>query len=79
MAHRGWRAWSRARRASARIVTGGAPVCRAHHRPTLIADVDERSVYRDEIRARPTVRTFTDDDDALRQANDTEYGLAASV
>ena len=26
-----------------------------------------------------TVRSFTDDDDALRQANDTEYGLAASA
>ena len=26
-----------------------------------------------------TVRSFTDDDDALRQANDTAYGLAASA
>ena len=26
-----------------------------------------------------TVRAFTDDDDALRQANDTAYGLAASA
>ena len=26
-----------------------------------------------------TVRPFTDDDDALRQANDTAYGLAASA
>ena len=26
-----------------------------------------------------TVRAFTDDDDALRQANDTDYGLAASA
>ena len=26
-----------------------------------------------------TVRSFTDDDDALRQANDTVYGLAASA
>ncbi|HCS43555.1 MAG TPA: N-succinylglutamate 5-semialdehyde dehydrogenase, partial [Pseudomonas sp.] len=26
-----------------------------------------------------TVRTFTDDDDAIRQANDTDYGLAAGL
>ena len=41
--------------------------------PTLIADVDEGSeVYRDEIFGPVlTVRSFTDDDDALRQANDT--------
>ena len=47
----------------------------------MIADVDERSeVYRDEIFGPVlTVRTFTDDDDALRQANDTVYGLAASA
>ncbi len=66
-----------------RIVTGGsAPdLPGSFYRPTLIADVDERSeVYRDEIFGPVlTVRTFTDDDDALRQANDTEYGLAASA
>ncbi|MET0704299.1 MAG: aldehyde dehydrogenase family protein, partial [Mycobacterium sp.] len=67
----------------ARIVTGGtAPdLPGAFYRPTLIADVDESSeVYRDEIFGPVlTVRTFTDDDDALRQANDTVYGLAASA
>jgi betaine-aldehyde dehydrogenase len=66
-----------------RIVTGGsAPdLPGSFYRPTLIADVDERcEVYRDEIFGPVlTVRTFTDDDDALRQANDTEYGLAASA
>ena len=43
--------------------------------------MDENSeVYRDEIFGPVlTVRSFTDDDDALRQANDTEYGLAASA
>ena len=36
--------------------------------------------YRDEIFGPVlTVRAFTDDDDALRQANDTDYGLAASA
>jgi betaine-aldehyde dehydrogenase len=66
-----------------RIVTGGtAPdLPGAYYRPTLISDVDESSeVYRDEIFGPVlTVRSFTDDDDALRQANDTEYGLAASA
>ena len=66
-----------------RIVTGGSAPDRpgSFYRPTLIADVDERSeVYRDEIFGPVLVaRSFTDDDDALRQANDTEYGLAASA
>ena len=66
-----------------RIVCGGsAPdLPGAFYRPTLIADVAETSeVYRDEIFGPVlTVRAFTDDDDALRQANDTVYGLAASA
>ncbi len=74
---------SRAPDQGGRIVTGGsAPdLPGSFYRPTLIADVDENSeVYRDEIFGPVlTVRSFTDDDDALRQANDTEYGLAASA
>ncbi|CAN5532675.1 gamma-aminobutyraldehyde dehydrogenase [soil metagenome] len=74
---------SRAPDQGGRIVTGGtAPdLPGAFYRPTLIADVDESSeIYRDEIFGPVlTVRTFTDDDDALRQANDTVYGLAASA
>ena len=66
-----------------RIVCGGsAPdLPGAFYRPTLIADVAETSeIYRDEIFGPVlTVRPFTDDDDALRQANDTVYGLAASA
>lgn len=66
-----------------RIVTGGeAPDGPgSFYRPTLIADVDERSeIYRDEVFGPVlTVRSFADDDDALRQANDTDYGLAASA
>src|SRR6195952_3794534 len=66
-----------------RIVTGGTAPDRpgSFYRPTLIADVDERSeVYRSEIFGPVlTVRAFTDDDDGIRQANDTEYGLAASA
>jgi betaine-aldehyde dehydrogenase len=66
-----------------RVVTGGeAPDGPgSFYRPTLIADVDEHSeIYRDEVFGPVlTVRSFTDDDDALRQANDTDYGLAASA
>jgi betaine-aldehyde dehydrogenase len=66
-----------------RIVAGGAAPDRpgSFYLPTVIADVDERSeVYRDEIFGPVlTVRPFVDDDDAIRQANDTDYGLAASA
>jgi betaine-aldehyde dehydrogenase len=66
-----------------RIVTGGsAPdLPGSYYRPTLVADVAEDSeIYRDEIFGPVlTVRPFTDDDDALRQANDTAFGLAASA
>ena len=74
---------SRAPEQGGRIVTGGVVPDRpgAFYRPTLIADVAETSeVYRDEIFGPVLVaRSFTDDDDALRQANDTAYGLAASA
>ncbi len=66
-----------------RIVTGASSpeLPGSFYRPTLIADVTETSeAYRDEIFGPVlTVRAFTDDDDALRQANDTAYGLAASA
>jgi betaine-aldehyde dehydrogenase len=66
-----------------RVVTGGtAPdLPGSFYRPTLIADVGESSeAYRDEIFGPVlTVRPHSGDDDALRQANDTEYGLAASA
>jgi betaine-aldehyde dehydrogenase len=66
-----------------RVVTGGSTpdLPGSFYRPTLIADVDEQSeVYRDEVFGPVLVaRAFTDDDDAIRQANDTDYGLAASA
>ena len=67
----------------ARVVTGGkAPdLPGAYYLPTLIADVQEDSeAYREEIFGPVlTVRRHDGDDDALRQANDTDYGLAASA
>ncbi|MGB2920045.1 MAG: gamma-aminobutyraldehyde dehydrogenase [Mycobacterium sp.] len=74
---------SRAPGEGGRVVTGGvAPEGPgSFYRPTLIADVSESSeVWREEIFGPVLVaRAFTDDDDALRQANDTVYGLAASA
>ncbi len=74
---------SRAPAQGGRIVTGGVipDLPGSFYRPTLIADVAEDSeIYRDEVFGPVlVVRAFTDDDDALRQANDTDYGLAASA
>ena len=74
---------SRAPGQGGRIAAGGkAPdLPGAYYLPTLIADVSEDSeAYRDEIFGPVlTVRKHSGDDDALRQANDTEYGLAASA
>jgi len=73
----------RARGSGARIVTGGVVPDGpgAHYPPTLIADVAEDSeIYRDEVFGPVlTVSSFADDDDAIRRANDTAYGLAASA
>jgi betaine-aldehyde dehydrogenase len=67
----------------ARVAVGGkAPdLPGAYYLPTLLADVAEDSeAYRDEIFGPVlTVRRHDGDDDALRQANDTDYGLAASA
>jgi len=73
----------RARSAGARVVTGGVlpDGPGSFYPPTLIADVAEDSeIYRDEVFGPVlTVSSFTDDADALRRANDTVYGLAASA
>lgn len=67
----------------ARVITGGAApdLPGAFYLPTLLADVAEDSeAYREEIFGPVlTVRRHDGDDDALRQANDTDYGLAASA
>ncbi|OFB38282.1 gamma-aminobutyraldehyde dehydrogenase [Mycolicibacterium sp. (ex Dasyatis americana)] len=74
---------ARAPEQGGRVVTGGVmpDLPGAFYRPTLIADVAETAeVYRDEVFGPVlTVRPFADDDDAIRQANDTVYGLAASA
>lgn len=73
----------RARDTGARIVTGGrVPDGRgAFYPPTLIADVGEQDeIYRDEVFGPVlTVSRHYGDDDAIRRANDTAFGLAASA
>lgn len=70
-------------RTSARVVCGGRALDRpgAFYLPTLLADVGENDeVYRDEIFGPVlTVSKHYGDDDALRRANDTAFGLAASA
>ncbi len=72
-----------ARLDGARVATGG-PSARGKGyfvRPTVYADVDNRMrVAREEIFGPVVcILPFDDEDDALRQANDTEFGLAAAV
>ncbi len=68
----------------ARLVCGGRispPLGGLYYEPTLFADVPAGA----EILAKEvfgpvlTIQSFHDEDEALRLANDTEYGLAATV
>ncbi|MBV9351694.1 MAG: aldehyde dehydrogenase [Mycobacterium sp.] len=68
----------------ARIVLGGddSPADRGWYvRPTLFADAtNDMRIAREEIFGPVlTVLTYTDEEDALRIANDSDYGLAGSV
>jgi acyl-CoA reductase-like NAD-dependent aldehyde dehydrogenase len=77
----------RARAQGARVLAGGRiPEGEAFARgwfyePTLIADVTpEHDLWYEEVFGPVTfVTAFDDEDDAIRQANDSEFGLAASV
>ncbi|MCQ4084569.1 gamma-aminobutyraldehyde dehydrogenase [Streptomyces sp. RB6PN25] len=76
----------RARGDGARVVTGGeAPggglATGAYYRPTLITDAPQHSeIVQGEIFGPVlVVLPFDTDDEALRLANDTPYGLAASA
>ena len=68
----------------ARLVTGGsdAPASRGWYvRPTLFTDAtNDMRIAREEIFGPVlTVLTYADEDDAVRIANDSDYGLAGSV
>ncbi|WP_372787979.1 NAD-dependent succinate-semialdehyde dehydrogenase [Paraconexibacter sp.] len=65
----------------ARVLTGGSPLeGPGHfHQPTVLADVDPQARLLHEEIFGPVapVTTFSSDEEAIRRANDTEYGLVA--
>jgi betaine-aldehyde dehydrogenase len=67
----------------ARVVTGGKSVEGKgyFYEPTVIADLKQTDelITTEVFGPVMTVQSFTDEDDAVRMANDTEYGLASSV
>jgi phenylacetaldehyde dehydrogenase len=71
----------------ARVLTGGALPLEDRlqqgwfYPPTVVGDVDSTvDLWRDEVFGPVTVvRPFTDEDDAVRLADDAQFGLAASV
>lgn len=67
----------------ARLVTGGARLnCEGYYlQPTVFADVsDDMVIAREEIFGPVmSVLDFEDEDEVIRRANDTEYGLAGGV
>jgi acyl-CoA reductase-like NAD-dependent aldehyde dehydrogenase len=71
------------RRSGARILAGGeVPKTDGYFLPaTIVADIDEHSRLVREEQFGPIVPVlkFSDEEDALRRANDTRYGLSGSV
>ncbi|MGH3345889.1 MAG: NAD-dependent succinate-semialdehyde dehydrogenase [Nocardioides sp.] len=69
--------------AGARVVTGGRRPDRDgfYYEPTVLLDVPARAEILGEEIFGPVapVITFTDEDDAIRMANDTEFGLVSYV
>ncbi len=67
----------------ARVTTGGKRVGDAgyFYEPTIVADLqqDDELIRTEIFGPVLTVQKFTDEQDGLRLANDTEYGLASSV
>jgi 1-pyrroline dehydrogenase len=70
-------------RGSAEVVVGGVRPDRpgSYYEPTVIAGPDQKSeIIQDEIFGPVvTVQRFSDEETAIRWANDTPYGLASSV
>ncbi|MEE1833112.1 aldehyde dehydrogenase [Streptomyces sp. SP17KL33] len=71
----------RAVAAGARVVIGGHPGEGQYYAPTLLTDVAQDSEIVQEEVFGPvlTLQTFTDEDEAVRLANDTRFGLAATL
>lgn len=68
----------------ARIVTGGAPAAELgehFYQATVVADIEDGARLVDEEQFGPAIPVirYSDVDDAIRRANDSEQGLGASV
>jgi aminomuconate-semialdehyde/2-hydroxymuconate-6-semialdehyde dehydrogenase len=71
----------RAREAGARLVFGGESLGGLYYPPTLITDVpaDAEILQREVFGPVLTLQDFADEEEAIRLANSTEYGLAATI
>jgi len=73
----------RARGYGAEILTGGEPIDGSgyYYKPTVVTNVDQRSeiVQQEIFGPVVSVQRFSDEDEAVRWANDVVYGLASSV
>jgi aminomuconate-semialdehyde/2-hydroxymuconate-6-semialdehyde dehydrogenase len=71
----------RAIAAGARVVIGGGAVAGRYYRPTLLTGVAQDSEIVQEEVFGPvlTLQTFETEDEAVRLANDTRFGLAATL
>jgi acyl-CoA reductase-like NAD-dependent aldehyde dehydrogenase len=68
-------------RAGARLVFGGEPLGGLYYPPTLFTDVpaDAEILQREVFGPVLTLQEFGDEEEAIRLANATEYGLAATI
>ena len=70
-------------RKGAKVLTGGEPVGdRGYfYAPTVLADIadDARLLHEEIFGPVAPIKTFSSDDEAIRAANDSEYGLVAYV
>jgi acyl-CoA reductase-like NAD-dependent aldehyde dehydrogenase len=72
---------ARAREAGARLAFGGGSLGGLYWEPTLFADVPTAAdILRNEVFGPVlTLQSFADEADAIRMANETDYGLAATI
>ena len=73
----------RAASAGGKILTGGEEISGPgfFYKPTVVTDVDQKAeiVQREVFGPVVTVQRFSDEDQAVKWANDVDYGLASSV
>jgi acyl-CoA reductase-like NAD-dependent aldehyde dehydrogenase len=72
---------ARAREAGARLEFGGEPLGGLYYPPTLFTDVpgDAEILQREVFGPVLTLQAFADEAEAIRLANSTDYGLAATI